>query len=52
MKKLLILLAMAGTRDIPVSNEWLPVPNDGMVSVDSARLDGMTDFMFREPWHW
>ncbi|MDJ0927753.1 MAG: alpha/beta fold hydrolase [Gammaproteobacteria bacterium] len=36
---------IAGTRDNPVSNEWLPVPNDGMVSVDSARLDGMTDFI-------
>ena len=36
---------IAGTRDSGVTNQWLPLPNDGMVSLDSARLDGMTDFI-------
>ena len=43
---------IAGTRDNPVSNQWLPVPNDGMVSVESARLEGMTDFITFEVSHW
>jgi pimeloyl-ACP methyl ester carboxylesterase len=43
---------IAGTRDNPVSNEWLPVPNDGMVSVASARLEVMTDFMTFGVTHW
>ena len=43
---------IAGTRDNPVSNQWLPKPNDGMVSVESARLDGMTDFITFDVNHW
>ena len=43
---------IAGTRDNAVSNQWLPVPNDGMVSVDSARLEGMTDFIAFDVSHW
>ena len=29
----------------PVVSEWLGVPNDGTVTVESARLEGMTDFL-------
>lgn len=43
---------IAGTRDNPVSNQWLPIPNDGMVSVESARLDGMADFIVFNVSHW
>lgn len=43
---------IAGTRDNPLANKWLPLPNDGMVSVDSARLDGMTDFITFDVSHW
>ena len=43
---------IAGTRDNPVSNKWLEVPNDGMVSVASARLEGMTDFITFDVSHW
>ena len=43
---------IAGTRDNPMSNNWLPVPNDGMVSVESARLEGMTDFRTFPVSHW
>ena len=43
---------IAGTRDNPVSNQWLPLPNDGMVSVESARLEGMTDFTEFNVTHW
>ena len=43
---------IAGTQDNPVSNQWLPLPNDGMVSVESARLDGMTDFIDLDVNHW
>lgn len=43
---------IAGTRDAIVTNEWLPLPNDSMVSLESARLDGMTDFLEFELTHW
>jgi pimeloyl-ACP methyl ester carboxylesterase len=43
---------IAGTRDALVTNEWLPLPNDGMVSLESARLKGMTDFKSFDVTHW
>lgn len=43
---------IAGTRDAIVSNEWLPLPNDSMVSVESAKLKGMSDFREFEVTHW
>ncbi len=43
---------IAGTRDALVTNEWLPLPNDSMVSLASAKLEGMTDFRAFELTHW
>lgn len=43
---------IAGTRNNRVANKWLPLPNDGLVSVESARLDGMADFITFELSHW
>jgi pimeloyl-ACP methyl ester carboxylesterase len=43
---------IAGTRDSGVTNQWLPLPNDGMVSLESARLSGMTDFLELAVTHW
>ena len=43
---------IAGTRGNPVADEWLPQPNDGLVSVASAQLDGMTDFVTFPLTHW
>lgn len=43
---------VAGTRDNPIANQWLPLPNDGLVTVESARLDGMTDFVAIDASHW
>ena len=43
---------IAGTRDTALANKWLPLPNDGLVSVESASLDGMTDFITFEVNHW
>ncbi len=43
---------IAGTRDNRLANEWLPIPNDGLVSVDSARLNGMDDFVSFDVTHW
>ncbi|MFC1689581.1 esterase/lipase family protein [Pseudomonadota bacterium] len=43
---------IAGNRGNHLSDKWLPIPNDGVVSVESARLDGMTDFIEIEVTHW
>lgn len=43
---------IAGTRDAVVTNEWLPLPNDSMVSTVSARLTGMTDYVEFPVTHW
>ena len=43
---------IAGIRGTRMSDKWLPTPNDGVVSVASARLDGMTDFIAVEVTHW
>ncbi len=43
---------IAGTRDALITNEWLPLPNDSMVSVESAKLDGMSDFREFDLTHW
>jgi pimeloyl-ACP methyl ester carboxylesterase len=43
---------IAGTRGNHLSDKWLPTPNDGVVSVESARLDGMTDFIEVDITHW
>lgn len=43
---------IAGTQDALVTNEWLPLPNDSMVSRESAKLDGMTDFLELDLTHW
>lgn len=43
---------IAGTRDAVVTNEWLPLPNDSMVSTVSTRLDGMTDYVEFPVTHW
>lgn len=43
---------IAGTRGNALSDNWLPTPNDGVVSVESARLDGMADFMIVDVTHW
>lgn len=43
---------IAGTRDAVLTNEWLPLPNDSMVSTASVRLDGMTDYVEFPVTHW
>ena len=43
---------IAGTRGSRISDKWLPVPNDSIVSVDSAKLDGMSDFVSFDVNHW
>ena len=43
---------IAGTRDAIVTNEWLPLPNDSMVSLESAKLEGMSDFREFKVTHW
>ena len=43
---------IAGTLGNHLSDKWLPIPNDGVVSVESTRLDGMTDFIEIEVTHW
>jgi len=43
---------IAGNRGNHISDKWLPTPNDGVVSVESARLDGMTDFIEVQVTHW
>ena len=43
---------IAGNVSNPASNQWLEEPNDGMVTVESAKLDGMTDFIELKLTHW
>lgn len=43
---------IAGNNGTPMSDRLLPVPNDGVVSVESARLDGMADFIVVDVTHW
>ncbi len=43
---------IAGTRGTHVSNRWLPTPNDGVVTLESARLEGMTAFIEVDVTHW
>ena len=43
---------IAGKLGTHLSDKWLPTPNDGVVSVESARLDGMTDFVDVAVTHW
>jgi len=43
---------IAGTRDALVTNEWLPLPNDSMVSLESTKLEGMSDFRAFNVTHW
>ncbi len=43
---------IAGTQGNLLSDQWLPLPNDGLVSVQSARLEGMTDFVTVDASHW
>ena len=43
---------IAGTRDNAVANRWLPLPNDGMVSVASTQLEKMADFISFDVTHW
>ena len=43
---------IAGNVSNPASNRWLPEPNDGMVTVESTKLEGMTDFLELELTHW
>ena len=43
---------IAGTQGNALGNEWLPQPNDGLVSVESARLAGMADFVSFDLTHW
>lgn len=43
---------IAGSRTInPILSQYLPNPDDGKVSVASARVDGMTDFLVVEASH-
>jgi triacylglycerol lipase len=43
---------IAGTKSNAIGNEWLPQPNDGLVSVESTRLAGMAAFVSFELTHW
>jgi pimeloyl-ACP methyl ester carboxylesterase len=43
---------IAGNRGNNLSDKWLPTPNDGVVTVESARLDGMSDFIAVDVTHW
>ena len=42
---------IAGTRGNPVGNRIIPGESDGTVGIDSARLEGMTDFIAVEHSH-
>ena len=43
---------IAGNWAPKISENWLPTPNDGVVSVESARLEGMADFIIVDVAHW
>ena len=43
---------IAGNSSSAMTGRWLPEPNDGMVSVASAKLEGMTDFLELGETHW
>jgi pimeloyl-ACP methyl ester carboxylesterase len=43
---------IAGQTKIPLLSRAFPGPNDGLVAVQSARLDGMSDFLLVHHSHW
>ena len=43
---------IAGDWAPEITEKWLPIPNDGVVSVESARLEGMSDFIVVDVAHW
>ena len=43
---------IAGTRGNAMSDRWLPKPNDGLVSLSSAKLAGMSDMVTLSENHW
>ena len=42
---------IAGIRDSNWNDRWLPGPDDGLVAVESTKLEGMTDFILIETGH-
>ncbi len=43
---------IAGTRSVAMADEYLPLPNDGLVSVESAKIEGMSDYVSFDVSHW